>query len=199
MVWVAGLAGVTATGFWPLAGAAVVVATWRGTLIGSTITGTWRVFCRRNLGRYGCGLLTRRFLTISGTGTGYRRSRVLRRAGRQTCWSWRRGGPGCRICRGLTFYVGGQVPRPGLVKVADSVSGLQAFANPVALPRVWAVRRTRAVGSRGEVTSLVAEGAVVPAREALLVGGGRRRWPSAAGLMRCGWSCPTGRIVWGLR
>ncbi len=80
---------------------------------------------------------------------------------------------------GINFYIAGKAPRPGLVKVADSVSGLQIFANPRALPRAWAVHRVSAVSSRGEINQRVDTEEFSPRTEALLVG-------AAPALAECG-------------
>lgn len=71
---------------------------------------------------------------------------------------------------GLNFYVAGTAPRAGLVKVADSRSGLQIFSNPSALPRAWVVHRVSTVGERSEVSQRLEAEGFSPREEALLVG-----------------------------
>jgi len=208
MVGVAGLAGATTTGFWALAGGAVLLATWRRALAvgGAAVVLTvgammewgsvFQVGMANRLSRENVpGHLDRLYhhgdiasflraqqgpvrVWVSDaeipynfgdwhgipTQQGFAASVTTNLLELET---WR---PQMQDLLGINFYVSGQAPRPGLVKVADSVSGLQVFANPRALPRVWAVHRARAVGSRGEVNRLVAEAAVVPAQEALVVG-----------------------------
>lgn len=73
---------------------------------------------------------------------------------------------------GMNFYVAGKAPRPGLVKVADSTSGLQIFANPAALPRAWVVHRVSAVASRGEAGQRMDAEEFSPRTEAVMVGAG---------------------------
>lgn len=71
---------------------------------------------------------------------------------------------------GLNFYIAGEAPRAGLVKVADSRSGLRIFANPSALPRAWVVHRVSAVAARSEVSQRLEAEGFSPRREALMVG-----------------------------
>lgn len=81
--------------------------------------------------------------------------------------SWK---PRMQDLLGINFYVSGKVPRPGLVKVADSKSGLQVFANPGALPRAWAVHRVRSAGSAEELRRLMDAAEFAPRNEAVMLG-----------------------------
>lgn len=80
---------------------------------------------------------------------------------------------------GINFYVGRKAPRPGLVKVADSVSGLQVFSNPGALPRAWAVHRLSSASSAAELRNRMDAAEFSPRAEAVMVG-------AAPGLEECG-------------
>jgi hypothetical protein len=78
--------------------------------------------------------------------------------------------PGMQDLLGLNFYVAKTAPRPGLVKVADSRSGLQIFSNPQALPRAWVVHRVRSVTGRRALTQSMEAAEFSPRLEALMSG-----------------------------
>ncbi len=222
--WVAGtmvagglLAGGGATGFWALAGAAVLVAAWRRAVSMELAAGALVVLAMMEWGSvFSVGMANRltrenipgnldRLYHHGDIASFLRAQNVPVRVGISDAeipynfgdWhgiptqqgfgasvtenlleleTWK---PRMHDLLGINFYVGGKAPRPGLVKVADSRSGLQIFSNPAALPRAWVVHRVSSVGSRGEVSQRLDSEGFSAREEAVMVG-------AAPALVLCG-------------
>lgn len=70
---------------------------------------------------------------------------------------------------GVNYYVGRAAPRPGLVHLSDSASGLNIYKNPAALPRAWIVHRATQLANYSELRARIEDSSFNPRAEALLL------------------------------
>jgi hypothetical protein len=202
------LAGASATGFWALAGAALVVASWRRAMAPELAAGALVVMAMMEWGSvFGVGMANRamrqgvpghldRLYHHGDIASFLRAQNVPVRVGisdkeipynfgdwhgiptqqgfgasvTSTLFDMEVWRPAIQDLFGINFYVGAEAPRPGLVKVADSRSGLQVFANPGALPRAWAVHRVSTLGSAAELRQRLNDPGYSARTEAVMLG-----------------------------
>lgn len=70
---------------------------------------------------------------------------------------------------GINYYVGKVPPRPDLVLLTDTSSGLNVYRNPAALPRVWAVHSATQVKDYDAINARLDAPDFQPRQEALFI------------------------------
>jgi len=70
---------------------------------------------------------------------------------------------------GISYYIGKTPPRPDLVLLTDTSSGLNVYRNPVALPRIWTVHAASQVKDADAINARLDAPDFQPRQEALLL------------------------------
>ncbi len=69
----------------------------------------------------------------------------------------------------VNYYVGKTPPRPDLVLLTDTASGVNIYRNPSALPRAWTVHKATQVASYDQIRASINSAEFQPRTEALLL------------------------------